>query len=234
MTDKSLNIGHPERDVKMSDPKKAQMAEQATGPKRRRRKAARPGEIIDAGLLEFAEHGFAGTRLEDVAARAGIVKGTIYRYFESKEALFRAAVRSRIAVTLDQVETLVDTYTGTTPDLLRLLLRAIYGRLVGTDASVLIRIIIAEGARFPEIPAYYHREMITKGEALLKKVIARGIASGEFRAGPAAEVPIVVVAPAIVAALWRMTFDPVQPLPPDKYFDAHIDLILNGLTADAA
>lgn len=203
-------------------------------PKHRRRKAARPGEIIDAGLLEFAENGFAGTRLEDVAARAGVVKGTIYRYFKNKEDLFQAAVRARIAGTLDHIETLVDTYPGTTPDLLRLLLNAIYGQVVDSDASVLIRIIIAEGPRFPEIPAYYHREMITKGEALLKKVIARGIERGEFRQTPAAEMPIVVVAPAITAAVWRMTFDPVAPLPLDKYRDAHIDVILNGLQTPAA
>ncbi len=196
---------------------------------RRRRKADRPAEIIDAGLLEFAENGFAGTRLEDVAARAGIAKGTIYRYFENKQALFEAAVRSRIAGTLDQVETLVDAYTGTTPDLLRLLLQAIYRQLASTDASVLIRIIIAEGPRFPEITAYYHREMVTKGEALLKKVIARGIARGEFRLCPAADIPLVVVAPALVAALWRMTFDQIRPLPLDDFFDAHVDLILNGL-----
>jgi AcrR family transcriptional regulator len=196
---------------------------------RRRRKDARPAEIIEAGLLEFAERGFAGTRLEDVAARAGIAKGTIYRYFNSKEALFEAAVLSRLTPVIDGVEAMVDAFPGSSADLLRLMLTRIYQEIVGTDVPVLIRIIISEGARFPAISEAYYRRIVAKGRALLSRIVARGVARGEFRAGAAAELPIVAIAPAIMAAVWRMTFDRFEPIAPERFLAAHLDLILHGL-----
>ena len=205
--------------------------EETGGKRRRRRKDARPGEIIQAGLVEFAENGFAGTRLEDVAASAGIVKGTIYRYFASKEALFEAAVRSRIVSTLDEVEEMIERYPGSSEDLLRMVFRTIYEQLVASEFSVLMRIIIAEGPRFPDLVAYYHRETVSKGQGLLKKIVRRGIARGEFRDGPAAELPVVLMAPAIVATIWHMTFQPYQPIAVETFLDAHMDLVFNGLKA---
>jgi len=199
--------------------------------KRRRRKEKRPAEIIEAGFLEFAENGFAGTRLSDVALRAGVVKGTIYRYFHSKEALFQAAVSSRIVSTLDHVEDLVDNYPGPTDELLKLVLQTIYEKIIGSDARILIHIVIAEGARFPEIPAYYHQEVISKATSLLDHIVRRGIERGEFRDGPAAKVPIILMAPAILAAVWKLTFEQVEPLALGPFIEAHMDIILNGLRA---
>jgi len=199
--------------------------------KRRRRKDARPAEIIEAGLLEFAERGFAGARLSDVAARAGIVKGTIYRYFDNKEALFQAAVKSRITSTLDNVEELVDGYPGPTDELLKLVLAIIYEKIVASDARVLLRIIIGEGARFPEIPSYYYRESISKGAAVIDRIVQRGIARGEFREGPMTTMPTIIIGPAIFAAVWKMTFDEVEPLDLDVCMAAHVDMALNGLLA---
>ena len=168
--------------------------------KRRRRKAARPGEIIEAGLQEFAEKGFAAARLEDVAARAGIVKGTIYRYFENKQALFEAVVRSRILPALDEAEGLVERFPGSTRELLVLVIKTVYQKIVAADGPVLMRMIIAESGRFPDLAAYYHREMISKGQALLKSILERGVARGEFRESAAVKLPIVIMAPAVVAA----------------------------------
>ncbi len=197
--------------------------------KRQRRKEARPAEIIEAGLAEFAEKGYAGARLSDVAARAGVVKGTIYRYFDNKEALFQAAVTSRIISTLDNVEELVESHPGPTDELLRLVLKIIYERIVGSDARVLLRIIIAEGARFPEIPAYYYRESIAKGIALIERIIQAGIARGEFKAGPMSKMPQIIMGPAVFAAVWKMTFEPVAALDLDAFLDAHVDMALNGI-----
>ena len=196
---------------------------------RKRRKEARPGEIVEAGLREFAEKGFAAARLEDIAARAGIVKGTIYRYFESKEALFREAVRLRVLPVLQEADEMVARYPGPTDELLRGLLQAIYARFVASDSRVLMRIIIAEGQRFPEIPAYYHREMITKGEALLRKIIARGVERGEFRESAVRDYPAIVVAPALAAAILQMAFTAQSSIDLDRYREAHLDLVLNGL-----
>lgn len=199
---------------------------------RRRRKEARPGELIEAGLAEFAEKGFAATRLDDVARRAGVAKGTIYRYFDSKEALFQAALRSRVVPVFDDIESLVEQYPGSTRKLLHTFFRTLYERVVASEVPLLMRVIIAEGQRFPEIPAFYHRETVAKAQSLLKKILERGIARGEFRKSPVLDAPIVLIAPAIVAALWRLTFEPVQPLDTGKMLEAHADLVFRGLLAE--
>ena len=196
---------------------------------RRRRKDARPAEIIDAGLAEFAEHGFAGTKLEDVARRAGIVKGTIYRYFDSKDALFEAALKARLTPLIDEVEQLVATFPGSSTELLRLAMRLAYGRMFQPDAQALMRIIISEGRRFPAITELYHRETVAKGRRMIAAIVARGVARGELRAGAAADLPIVVMAPAIMAAVWKMTFEPFDPLDLEKFAAAHADLALDGI-----
>lgn len=198
-------------------------------PPRRRRKEARPAELIEAGLLEFAAHGFAAARLEDVARRAGVVKGTIYRYFPDKEALFLAAVRSRVTPVFDEIAGFVDAFQGTTRDLLTLMIQTIHRQVVGSDLRVLVRIIIAEGERFPALTELYYRETISKGRSLLARIVARGIARGEVREGAAADLPIVIIAPAIMAAIWRMTFDRHAPIPGEAFLAAHLDLVFNGL-----
>lgn len=196
---------------------------------RRRRKEARPAEIIEAGLAEFAEKGFAAARLEDVAGRAGVAKGTIYRYFPSKEALFEAALLSRTGPVLDGLDGMIDAFPGSSAELLRTLLTRVYGQLVASDLHILMRMIIAEGPRFPAIAEAYHRSIIAKGRAILGRVVARGVTRGEFREGAAADLPIVAVAPALMAAIWRSTFERFDPIPPDRFLAAHLDLVLNGL-----
>lgn len=203
-----------------------------TGRRRQRRKEARPSELIEAGLAEFIEKGFAGARLDDVARRAGVSKGTIYRYFESKEALFLAALRSRVMPVFGDMEALVEGFPGSTPDLLKLLLGAVYERLIASEVPLLMRVIIAEGHRFPEIPALYHRETVAKAQGLLRRILERGIERGEFRASPVLDAPIVLMAPAIVTALWRLTFEQVQPLDAGKMLEAHLDVLFRGIVAE--
>jgi AcrR family transcriptional regulator len=202
-------------------------------PPRRRRKEARPAELIRAGLQEFAVHGFTGTRLEDVARRAGVVKGTIYRYFADKEALFLAAVRMEVAPMFSEITGFIDAYPGTTRDLLKVIIGTIHRQLVNSDLRVLIRIIIAEGERFPALTELYYAETVSKGRALLERIVERGIARGEVREGAAARLPLVLIAPALMAAIWRMTFDRHAPISSEAFLEAHIDLVVHGvLTAD--
>lgn len=197
---------------------------------RRRRKDARPAELLEAGFAEFAEKGFLATRLEDVAARAGVAKGTIYLYYPSKEALFEAAVRSRIVPLLGEVDEVVETYEGSTPDLFRLVLTAVYRKIADSDVRTLMRIMIAEGDKFPSLLTFYHREFLSKAEGMMRRVVERGIARGEFQPSDATGLPIVVMAPAIMAGIWQMTFARVQPIPLEEFMRAHADLALNGLT----
>lgn len=195
----------------------------------RRRKQARPAEIILAGLEVFAEKGFAAARLEDVAGRAGIVKGTIYRYFESKEALFKAAVKSRLPPIFANIDEMVDAFPGSSPDLLRLVITRLYQEIFGSQMQVLVRIILTEGGRHPDIAAFYHRESISLGRKMIARIVARGVARGEFRAGAAADLPIILMAPAIMAMIWKMTFDAFDPISTEAFMSAHLDLVLNGL-----
>jgi AcrR family transcriptional regulator len=197
--------------------------------KRRRRKEARPGEIIAAGLAEFAEKGFAATRLEDVGTRAGVSKGTIYLYFPSKEALFEAAVRERLVTLMEGLAEEATAHDGPVEDLLRHLLEAIYARLVGGDAGVLLKVLIAEGQRFPKLVELYRTMALSRGMALIRSILARGIAKGEIRDAPAASDPRLVIAPAIVAAIFTQVFARGAPLDRDAFLEAHLDLVLNGL-----
>jgi len=195
---------------------------------RRRRKDARPGEIIEAGLAEFAETGFAATRLDDVAKRAGIAKGTIYRYFASKEALFEAAVRTRLSAVLD-IDARIDAYPGPTRDLLCLMIETMYRQLVESDMRTILRILLADGARFPAITAFYHEAAVAKGRALLGRIVARGIARGEFREGAYTDLPIVMIAPLLMAAIWKINFERHEPIDVARFAAAHFDLMFEGV-----
>lgn len=211
---------------------KASIASVSSGAKPKRRKDARPGEIIDAGLQEFARNGFAATRLEDVAGRAGISKGTIYRYFDDKEALFLAAVRSHTAPTFDQLDHFVESYGGSTRELLIELFTLMHRKLISSDLHILMRIVISEGRNFPELTRFYYQEGVSKGQAILKRIVERGVAAGELRPGAATDLPIVMIAPAIMAAVWRMTFEQQQPIDLERILEAHVDLVLNGVMAE--
>lgn len=196
---------------------------------RRRRKQARPSEIIDAGLKEFAEKGFADTRLEDVAHRAGIVKGTIYLYFPSKEALFIAALRDRVTPVIDHVDGLTESYEGSAEELLRVVIRTIHERLVNTELRILMRMMIAEGHRFPELTRFYYEEIISKGRLLLERIVALGLTQGEFDHTAVSRAPMVIMAPAMMAALWKLLFEPYHPVAPEDFAEAHADLVFRGL-----
>tara|TARA_R110002167_G_scaffold19978_19_gene73282 strand:+ start:171 stop:797 length:627 start_codon:yes stop_codon:yes gene_type:complete len=198
---------------------------------RRRRKEARPAEILQAALQEFARNGLAATRLEDIARRAGIAKGTIYRYFDSKEELFIAVIRSRIVLSLDDFNQMINQFPGPTDALLRLVLTGIYREFVGTDIAALMRILISEGQRFPGLVDLYYDEVISIGVSMLSHIIQRGLERGEFRDSAAAREPRLIMAPAIMAALWRLTFNSQDPLSVDDFLNAHIDLVLHGLNS---
>lgn len=195
----------------------------------RPRKDERPAEILEASFLEFAEKGFLATRLDDVATRAGVAKGTVYLYYDSKEALFEAAVRSRMLPVVAQVGTLSQQHDGPTVDLLRLIVRVMYARLSDPSVRTLLRILIADGQRFPNLIAFYHREVLSKLTGVLKTIVARGVTRGEFRQGALTDLPEVLVAPGIMGAIWQMTFSAEEEIPLERFMAAHLDLIERAL-----
>jgi AcrR family transcriptional regulator len=177
--------------------------------KRQRRKDERPGEIMSAALQEFALNGFAGAKLTQVARRAGISHGTIYNYFDTKEALFRALFRAHFVEPLGD-EQMVDAF-GDAPfaDILRAILRVAFRQAAHSEAVVLMRILLLEWQRFPDLAEECYRELFGKAEAMLRQLIDYGIARGELAPSRIDDSPLVLLAPGINAAL----FGPLSGLP---------------------
>jgi AcrR family transcriptional regulator len=207
------------------------------GPARwRRRKEARPGEILEAALAIFAEKGFAASRMTEIAERARVSKGTIYLYFESKEAVFRALVREMLVPRLNEAAEIVRGHEGPAAPLLAQILRVL-GHFVSTsDRVVLPKMVIAEAGNFPDLARIYREELIERGLKLFGSVVARGITRGEFREIPVEHAVRLCVAPLLLAAIWRTTFAPLDAVPYDYpgLIEAHIATLLSGLKKEAA
>ena len=198
---------------------------------RRRRKEARPGEIVAAALDVFAEKGFAATRLEDIAARAGVSKGTVYLYFDNKEALFKAAVEATMLPAVEAAEALAGDTGRPASELLR---EFVYGwwEMVGsTPLGAVPKLLVAEAGNFPEIARWFHDSLISRGHRAMTRIIEQGIASGEFRPAPAAVAARIVFAPLFAYLIWRRSFaDFMCDLPgPHEFLDQAVDMLTHGL-----
>lgn len=199
---------------------------------RRRRKAERRQEIIEAAFCEFSRNGYATTTLERIAERAGVTKGTIYVYFENKEHLFISMVREFTKAAHENVRELYETHDGSTAELLRAQFSFMYQHLVGDKRRrEVVRMLIAESSRFPELADRYYEEILRPCLDVLGQVFERGIDRGEIRRSAIVDTPQVVMAPIALVDLWMMMFDERQPLDLKTYFDAHLELVLNGLLA---
>jgi len=199
---------------------------------RRRRKAERPGEIVEAAFVEFSRNGYASTTLDQIAERAGVTKGTIYVYFENKEHLFISMVREITKTKFDIIHGMLETHEGSTADLLRTQFSYMYQHMLEDDRRrEVVRMLIAEAPRFPELADRYHEEILRPCLDMLRQAIQRGVDSGEFRNSSILNAPQIVIAPIALVDLWIMMFDQRKPLDMKAYFEAHLDLVLNGLLA---
>lgn len=201
-------------------------------PKTRRRKDARPAEIIAAGITEFAEYGFDRANLNRIAQKAGISKGTIYLYYASKEALFLAAMEDHISSVMGESEADLETIEGSTRDLLTELLRNMYDRFVHGDAQALFQILLTEGDRMPNVIKDYHLMTVERGANLLKMILTRGIARGEVRPSRVLETPQILIAPAVYLSVHNMMFKDAQPLDFETFFEVHLDMLFHGVLLD--
>ena len=203
---------------------------------RQRRKEARPAELTAAALELFVEKGFAATRLDDVAARAGVSKGTLYLYFDSKEALFKAVILEGVVPVLDAADSVLQNFAGTSAELMQQLME-LWWRLIGsTPLGGLPKLMISEARNFPEVAAYYHDTVISRGRDLFKRVLQRGMDTGEFRSMPPDLAADVLFAPMLMLAIWRNSLDAcgVVARDPEVYIKTHFDLALHGLLRDEA
>ena len=198
----------------------------------RRRKEARPGEILDAALACFAEHGFAATRLDDVAHRAGVTKGTLYLYFPNKEELFKAVVAQALVPNLERGEALLSG-AGEPQSPAALLAEMIRGwaELASSPAGAIPKIVVSEAGNFPDLARFYREQVVDRGMALLRRVLQFGIARGEFRALDLDDTVRCVVAPLLMAMLWRHSLGrhELAGFDPDALCQTHLQLLLNGL-----
>ena len=203
-------------------------------PRWARRKDARPSELASAALELFVERGFAATRLDDVAKRAGVSKGTLYLYFDSKDELFKAIVREGIVSRFVEFEERMRAYEGSSADLMHMLVKTWWQKVGATKLAGISKLMISEAGNFPELAKFYHDEVIVRGIAIFTAAIKRGIDSGEFRPVDLEYTPHICAAPVLMLMLWRNSFDlcGVQKMDPDTYLDIHTDLLVRGLLAD--
>jgi len=205
-------------------------------PPRGRRKADRSAEVLEAALEVFAQRGFAATRMEDIAERAGVSKGTIYLYHASKEAIFEALVRANLLPALERAALLLAEPGAPASAKLRRLL-GMLGEVVMQARLVAIpRLVLAEAGNFPELARFYRREVVARLLGLVEALLASGVAAGEFR--PLDPVPTarLFMAPVAFSALWQTTFAPLEaaPVPPAALLDLHAEMFFRGIAAGPA
>lgn len=205
-------------------------------PRFSRRKEARPQELTAAALSLFVERGFAATKLDDVAARAGVSKGTLYLYFDSKEALFKAVIREGIVPALEQGEALYECYGDDPARLLREILLGWWEMIGATDLGGIPKLMMAEAQNFPEVAKFYFDEVMSRGRELVRRALRLGIERGTFRCVDDELIVNVLMAPLIHLATWRYSFACCEPksMDPRAYLDAYIDLVFHGLLAAGA
>jgi TetR/AcrR family transcriptional regulator len=209
--------------------------------KRERRKEARPGELLDAALDLFVEKGFAATRVEEVAARAGVSKGTLFLYFQSKEELFKAVVRETISGRFKEWNEEFEAFEGSSAEMMGYCMTTWWERVGATKASGINKLMVSEAQNFPELAAFYQQEVIAPGHSLIRRILQRGIARAEFRAMDLDYAVYSVTAPMIFLILAKHSMGVcVQAnfeLDPKKYIASQLATILHGIsvsTGDAA
>jgi len=207
------------------------MNQSTTSLRWKRRKEARPAELLDAAMSVFAEKGFAAARLDDIAARAGVSKGTIYLYYSSKEDMLRALIKAIPVARVGGIAKLAEADTGPADQTLRKVLQLIGAALRDPVLIQFPRLIIGEGGNFPWIADTYRKEVISLGIATLSGIISKGIAQQRFRAVDPKNAAFGAIAPMLFAAIWRTTFERFDdaPLDAQAFIDQHIETFVRGL-----
>jgi AcrR family transcriptional regulator len=191
---------------------------------RAERAAERRQAIIEAALDEFIARGFAATRLDDIAKRAGVAKGTIYLHFKDKESMFEELIRTAIVPLVGRMHA-PPPIGGSVRDAIETFAKTFIDEVASTRRGDIVRVIVAEGPRFPAIADFYYREVVSRGLAGMRALIELGIARGEIKQKNLARFPQIVVAPALIAVIWQSLFSKHAPLDAIEMFHTHLDLI---------
>ena len=199
-------------------------------PRYQRRKEDRPQEITEAAFAAFAEKGFTATRVDEVARRAGVSKGLLYLYFKTKEELFKAVIRNVVTPRVDELTRRLGDSELSAEAFIRGPLLAFMQRLPGSPASVVIRLMISEAPKHPDLVDYYWDNVASRGLAALRQLLERGVENGEFRETAVNELPQLFVAPVMMSIVWGIVFAD-RSLDTDKLIETHVDMILAYIRA---
>lgn len=200
-------------------------------PRWQRRADARPQELLEAALSVFVARGYAAARMEEVARRAGVSKGTLYLYYETKEELFKAVVRGSLVSNLDEAAASLAGFSGDSRELLAWALGEVTRRVSGSELSGIPKLVISEAGNFPEIARFYFEEVIQRGRGIIQHILRRGMDRGEFRRVDVDYAWRVVIAPVLLGILWKHAFMAVDPagFEFERHLLSHLDLLFDGL-----
>lgn len=204
-------------------------------PKWKRRKEARPAEIVEAALAVFAEKGFASARTEDIAARAGISKGALYLYFPTKEDLFRAVVRDAVVPNVDAFQARIADSNQPFAEQLRMFLPSLAELVARSQLGAVAKMVIGESGNFPELARVWYDNVMSRAIGMLSALIIRGQERGEVRPGDPRTHAFSIMGPMLMGALWRETFTPIggEPIDLPAVARQHVETVLGGLLIEA-
>ncbi len=202
-----------------------------TEPRYRRRKEDRPEEIAEAAFDAFAQKGYSATKVEDVAKRAGVSKGLLYLYYKTKEELFKAVIRNVVVRRIDPLIDMLDDPDRSAEEFIRGPMLGLLKQMPGSPIAIVIRLLISEGPRHPDLVDYYWDNVASRGLAAFGGMLDRAVERGEFRDCPAAEQPQLFLAPVIMSVIWRAVFSK-RTLDSDRLIETQIDLLLAELKAE--
>jgi AcrR family transcriptional regulator len=200
-------------------------------PRFRRRKEDRPQEITEAALAAFADKGYAATRVDEVAKRAGVSKGLLYLYFKTKEDLFKAVIRSFVVPKIDELTAIIESSELSSEEFLRGPFLDFTKSLPGSPISILVRLMISEGPKHPDLLQFYWENVVSRGLGALNILLDRGVANGEFRRSVVNELPHLFVMPVVFSVIFKLLFEKQCP-DTDKLIEAQIDLLIAHMKGD--
>ena len=202
--------------------------------KRERRKEARPGELLSAALSLFVEKGFAATRSEEIAARAGVSKGTLFLYFPSKVELFKAVIQENIVELFPSWQEELRSFDGTHAEMLHHAMRTWWRNVGETPASGVVKLVLSEAQNFPEVATFYQEQVVNPGTRMLQSILDGGVASGEFRPMDTSKTVLSVIAPMIFLMMWKNSMGACAAaaniIDPEQFIDTQVDVLLHGMT----
>jgi len=202
-------------------------------PRFQRRKEDRPDEITQAALAAFAENGYSATRVDEVAKRAGVSKGLLYLYFKTKEDLFKAVIRSFLSPRIEALIGNIEETELSAAEFIRGPFLTFAKALPRSPAKILLRLMIAEGPKHPDLTAWYWDNVVSKAHNALRRLIKRGVDSGEFRKSALDEFPQLLVAPVMFSVIWTIVFNAHTKLDTDRFIEAHVEMLLGSIKAES-